>query len=99
MRFPSFLELGVFHKAKSIVYFSSNGCSKLAKNALKELGSLSKLSSFLRTVIRNSLRNLFSASGVISSFASSRLSKKEIHGTEQHIIKSFSWCFHFPVRL
>ena len=50
----------VFHKAKSIVFFFK-WRSKLAKNALKELGSYSSLSSFLRTVIRNSLRNLFSS--------------------------------------
>ena len=25
--------------------------------------------------------------------------KREIRGTEQHRVWSFSWCFHFPVRL
>ena len=35
----------------------------------------------------------------VRPFVSSRLSKQEISGTEQHRVWSFFWCFHFPVRL
>ena len=37
--------------------------------------------------------------GEAASQFSSRLSKQEISGREQHRVCSFSWCFHFPVRL
>ena len=45
-------------------FFFFKWCSKLVKNAIKELGSYSSLSSFLWTIKRNSLRNLFHSWGV-----------------------------------
>ena len=56
--FPRLVKVNVFHKAKSTVFSFYFRCEE-AKNAFKELDSYSSLSSFLQTVIRNSLRNVF----------------------------------------
>lgn len=84
--FPSLLRLDVFHKAKFVVFFFK-WWSKLAKNALKELGWYSLLS-FLWTVITNLRRNLLS-SCLISPFKTRNLWNRA----------TFSWYSHFPVRL
>lgn len=80
------LRLDVFHKAKFIVFFFK-WWSKLAKNALKELGLYSLLS-FLWTVITNLRRNLLS-SCLISPFKTRNLWNRA----------TFSWYSHFPVHL